>query len=117
MKNPILENYFKLSSKVTVYVPSTTDVNKEIDNTLYVNSVAANLSTWFGGATSANVSGFWMSDTHGLVQEKTTTVYAYCDENALQENLENLLTMCQKMKNDLVQESVGVEIDGEMYFI
>ena len=35
-----LDKLFKLGSKVTVYVPSTVNVNEQVDNTEYVDKVA-----------------------------------------------------------------------------
>lgn len=37
IKNSKLQNLFKLSSKVTVIVPATININEEIDNTIYVD--------------------------------------------------------------------------------
>ena len=35
-----LQNCFKLGSKITIYVPSTVDVDKQVSNTKYVNAIA-----------------------------------------------------------------------------
>ena len=59
LKNSKLENLFKLSSKVTVIVPATKNINEEIDNTPYVDRVASLLSDLFGGATATTTLGYW----------------------------------------------------------
>ena len=40
MMNARLKNVFSLSSKVTVYVPATIDIDKEIDNKEFVDRAA-----------------------------------------------------------------------------
>ena len=117
IKNAKLQNMFKLSSKVTVYIPSTMDVNKTIDNSQYVNQAASLLSKCFGGATSTPALGYWMSNTVGLVKEKTTMVFAYASESDLQTKIDQVIDYCEKMKKELTQDAIALEINGEMYFI
>ena len=112
-----LENLIKLSSKVTLIVPSTVDVNKEVDNTPQIELVASSFSEWFGGATASDTLGFWKSPSYGLVREKSTTVFAYCSQDDLTKNIENVIKLAEKIKEDMSQEAVALEINGEMYFI
>lgn len=117
INNSKLQNLFKLSSKITVYVPSTTDINKEIDNTKQVDSIASLLSECFGGSTSSLALGYWKSPTQGLIKERTTIVFAYCSESDLQQHIETVITACENLKNELSQDAIAMEINGEMYFI
>ena len=55
LNNAKLNSMLKLSSKITVYIPSTTDINKAIDNTKYINAAATLLSSLKGGATYCQV--------------------------------------------------------------
>ena len=112
-----LEHCFKLGSKVTVYVPSTVEVDKSVDNEKYVKAVAEKLSTWFGGATSTPARGYWVSSTAGLVKENTTVVFAYTNTEGLESNIDRLVDLCEWLKAEMTQESVALEINGEMYFI
>lgn len=115
--NAKLKNLFKLSSKITVYIPSTQDINKKIDNKKYVDTVATLLSNCFGGATSCETLGYWMSPSAGLVKEHTTMVYAYCSDEDLQNHAEKVIDFCEALKDELKQDSIAMEINGEMYFI
>ena len=117
IKNAKLQNMFKLSSKVTVYIPSTTDINKQIDNTEYINQCASLLSECFGGATSTPALGYWMSNTAGLVKENTTMIFAYASEKDLQAKIEKIIDFCENLKAELKQDAIALEINGEMYFI
>lgn len=115
--NAKLKNLFKLSSKITVYIPSTIDINKNINNKKYVDEAASMLSRFFGGATSCPVLGYWMSPSAGLVKEKTVMVYAYCTDDDLQVHAEEVIDYCESLKKELKQDSIAMEINGEMYFI
>lgn len=117
INNAKLQHMFKLSSKVTVYIPSTTDINKQIDNSQYVNSCASLLSECFGGATSTPALGYWLSPAVGLVKENTTVVFAYASESDLQNNLDKVVDYCENLKTELSQDAIALEINGEMYFI
>lgn len=117
IRNAKLANLFKLSSKVTVIVPATVDINKEIDNTPFVDEVATLLSECFGGATASQTVGYWSSPTAGLVKERSTTVFAYCTDAALQENIDRVIDKCMELKERMTQDAIAMEINGEMYFI
>lgn len=117
IKNSKLQNLFKLSSKVTVIVPATININEEIDNTPYVDRVAKLMSECFGGATATSTLGYWTSPTAGLIKEKSTTVFAYCSESDLQANIDKVIELCETLKEEMAQDAIALEINGEMYFI
>lgn len=108
MMNARLKNVFSLSSKVTVYVPATIDIDKEIDNKEFVDRAATLLSDCFGGATSTDALGYWTSPTAGLVKEKTTMVFAYASEKDLRNKLDQVIDLCEDLKkrNDSGRYSV-----------
>ena len=108
MMNARLKNVFSLSSKVTVYVPATIDIDKEIDN---------KESDCFGGATSTDALGYWTSPTAGLVKEKTTMVFAYASERDLRNKLDQVIDLCEDLKKEMTQDAIALEINGEMFFI
>lgn len=49
MLNSKLKNMIELSSRMTIYIPSTVNINQEIDNTKHVEEAAAMLAGFFGG--------------------------------------------------------------------
>jgi len=117
INNTKLKNMFKLSSKITVYVPSTININQSINNTEHVDKIASLLSSCFGGATSTIALGYWESATDGLIKEKTTVIFAYCSDTDLQKHIESVVEACEELKKDLNQEAIALEINGDMYFI
>ena len=112
-----LKHAFKLSSKITLYVPATKETNKEINNTEYVEQAGKLFCECFGGSTSTPALGYWLSNTAGLIKEKTTLVFAYCKEKDLKKYIDKVIDFCENLKTELKQEAIALEINGEMYFI
>ena len=112
-----LKNLIKLSSKVAIYVPSTIDIDCQVDNSKYVEKTGEILSKYFGGATSTKCVGMWMSDSKGLVKEKTTLVFAYCSTEQLEKSIDAVIDYCVELKNELRQDAIALEVNNEMYFI
>jgi len=117
LQNSKLKNAFKLSSRITLYVPATVNINEEINNTQYVDKAASLFSECFGGSTSTPALGYWMSNTQGLVKEKTTIVFAYCNDESLNNNIDKVVEFCEYLKKEMSQDAIALEINGEMYFI
>ena len=111
------ERPYSPESKITVYVPATVDVNKEIDNSAQVERVARLLSECFGGATASPVRGYWVAENGALVAEKTTMVFAFCDTAAAEKYIDDVVTLCNELKHEMGQEAVALEYNGSMYFI
>lgn len=108
---------FDLSSSVAIYVPGTIDVNKEIDNSEHVTLVMSKLSEWFGGATASDARGGWVSPAAGLVVEKVTIIYAFCKEIDLQNRFEDIIQLCSQIRDEMKQEAVTLEVNGQIAFI
>lgn len=106
-----------LSHRVTVYVPATMGVAAAADNSRQVAETATVLSQLFGGATSSKAVGYWVSEEAGLVSENTTIVFAFASDEALSAGIDAVVDHCEKLKADMMQEAVALEIDGSMYFV
>lgn len=117
IQNAKLKNAFKLSSRITLYVPATIAINQEVDNSEFVDRAASLFSECFGGSTSTPALGYWMSNTQGLVKEKTTIVFAYCSDIDLQKHTDKIVEFCESLKTEMSQDAIALEINGEMYFI
>lgn len=100
-----------------IYVPSTMDVNTTTDNTEAVRKTLEFLSNLFGGATSTPARGAWVSNSAGLVLEDVTICYAFCTLAAKLRNRRNIMEYAAKLRDDMRQEAISVEIDGRLYFV
>lgn len=113
-KKRTLKQLTALKHKVCVYVPSTVDVNIHIDNRVYVEHVRKVLHKLFGGATAIPAIGSYESE-HGEVVENVTLVFSFAEE--LTEEVEaRILNLCDWLKDEMRQECIALEVDGQMYF-
>lgn len=112
-----LKNCVKLSSSVRIYVPSTIDVDKDFDNSLWVDEAMRMLAVHFGGATSSQALGSWVSSSGQLVKEHVTIVFAYAEQSQLNASIESIHDFCVKMKLELKQEAIALEVNNELYLV
>lgn len=108
---------FDLDCKYAIYVPSTNNVDNACDNSEMVKYVLAELSKLFGGATSSESVGAWMSETRGLILEKVTIVYAFCTSDQAADNFEKVYAICERIKSEMNQEAVTLEYNGQIKFV
>ena len=108
---------YDMENKVSIYVPSTVNVNQRINNNKQVMGIVKQMSLLFGGATSYKCVGGWISDSGDIVTEKVNIVYSFCDKKSLQNNLSKVINICQQIKKDMKQEAVTLEVNGKVTFI
>ena len=117
IENNRLKKAIRLARRVAVYVPATAGPATAADNGEEVRRAAALLSGLFGGATIQPGAGCWMSDEAGLVTEATTLVYAFTDDAGLAAGIDPVLDFAEAIKAEMQQESVAVEINGELFLM
>ena len=104
-----------LSHVASIFVPSTVNIDSQIDNTQIVNSILAELSSEFGGASAQDVRGAWLSDTAGLVVENITRIFCYGSDKA--EMLDVFSNLAQRLKVEMSQDSVLIDVDNVGYLV
>ena len=108
---------FDLDSKVSVYVPSTVNVSEQTDNSEQVKNVIRELSQLFGGATATQAVGGWVSESGETILERVTIVYSFCTSEQLREHFEDVYGIAQRIKQEMSQEAVTLEINGQVKFV
>lgn len=101
-----------LNKKVSIYVPSTMHDKPAPENVInyYVNDTLKKLSVMFGGATATRAIGSWYStELEKLITEQITICYAYCEEY----NRDDLISICENLKNVFMQESISLELSDQ----
>ena len=112
-----LKYKFDLDCKVSVYVPSTVNVNESIDNSAQVMDVITKLSKLFGGATASKAVGGWVCEDGKTVVESVTIVYAFCTSEQLNNNIDDVISICENLRDSMKQEAISLEINGQLGFI
>lgn len=112
-----LKNCIKLNSQVKIYIPSTISVKESFDSSEWESKALFLLSKEFGGATSTSALGAWVSNQGELIKENVKVVFSYAKQEQLEASIEKVYDFCLNMKKELGQESIALEVNGEMYLI
>lgn len=115
MKN--LKFKFDLDCKVSIYVPSTVNVNEKVDNSEQVKRTITELANMFGGATASKAVGGWVCESGETVLEEVTIVYSFCSSEKLQENFAAVYAIAERIKKEMSQEAVTLEVNGQVKFV
>lgn len=108
---------FDLDCRVAVYVPSTVNVNEQVDNSEYVKRTIGELADLFGGATATQAVGGWRCSNGEIVLENTTIVYSFCTSESLRVNFPKVYDICERLKVEMSQEAVTLEVNGQVKFV
>ena len=115
MKNIKLKTGLK--NKISIYVPSTTEGDKEVNNDFWVQTVREKLNYMFGGSTSFQSIGSWYNEEERkTITEEITIVYSYSqtlDNNQIDE----VISLCEWLKEDMMQYCISLEINNSLHFI
>jgi len=111
------KSQFTLSESIKIYVPSTTDTDKKIDNESFVRDTETKLSKLFGGSTTSNGIGCWVSDSVGLVRESVKIVQSFTSVEGLEKHISEVIEICESLKRDMIQEGISLEIKDKFYVI
>jgi CRP-like cAMP-binding protein len=103
--------------QIAIYVPTTVAVDHIADTSGYVERTLAFLGTRFGGATSAPANGVWQSEVAGLVHEAVHVVQTYATNTDLQRHLPEVVNYVKRLKQELQQEAMALEVDHQLMLL
>ena len=114
------KNILHLQTEISVIVPSTNKFQNKISKiemNMRVNEIRKYLSKHFGGYSSFNAVGGYVMKNGELVQEDVTKVTAFGDSHKAKANRHRFISVLKKLANKWGQESMGLEWEGDMYFV
>lgn len=117
LKTLLEKSQFTLTESIKVYVPSTTDINNKINNESFVRDTETKLSKLFGGSTTSNGVGCWVSESVGLVRESVKIVQSFTSVEGLEKHISEVIEICESLKKNMKQEGISLEIQGKFYVI
>jgi len=108
-----------LKNRISIFVPSTYEGNKSAKFMQYreTKRAAAYFANYFGGSTKQAATGYYISDTKGLIQEKQNIIYSNCSDTQLQAHKDKIIAYAKRLKNRMKQEAITITINNEMIFI
>lgn len=113
-----LQALFEMDCKIAIYVPSTVDVDCPCDSTDMIEHVIGTLSELFGGATATRAKGCWKDTSNGkLIYEDITIVYSYCTSSKARCFLEEVIALCEHVRDEMRQQAVTLEYNNQIAFI
>ncbi len=105
------------TNQISVFIPTTLDVDKQVDTRPFVEKTLNFLAERFGGATSKEAQGVWNSDEVGLVGETVYIVQSFATQNDINEHLDSVVDYIKKLKVELRQEAMALEINNKLSLI
>jgi hypothetical protein len=106
-----------INQYVSVYVPSTKEVNKPLcsgERIIVTGEIVLKFTNSFGGCTTQDCKGAWKDSNDNIIYEDITIVKSFTDNpNALAIAREIAI----QLKNKLTQESVTIESNDGIEFI
>lgn len=117
---PHSEKMFHLPIEVSVYVPSTQDVDKVISKSemkLRVDEVKKYLATLFGGFSSSSVEGGFLASDGKVVKENVERVVSFAPKGEFEKNKEALVQKASEWATKWGQEAIGLEHEGDLYYV
>lgn len=116
-----LESKFKLTDRVSILIPDKDNRNQPLNEVVLketIKVVAKALAQVAGGSTVVpNLQGYYYTDEGILCEETTVEVQAYTTPDKLEEVLEKALNLAEQVKANLRQETVGLKVNDQFYFI
>jgi hypothetical protein len=109
-----------LPIQMAVYVPSTKDANVPIDEMEVksrVQEVSKYLAGLFGGFSSEEVVGGYISNNKELIRENVIKVVAYSTKADYEKNKRKLINKISEWAEQWSQEAIGFEFENDLYYI
>lgn len=78
--------------------------------------IIIDFSKRYGGATVTTADGAYYSETHGIIEEKVFLIYTYIEE-LKEEDIENLKSLARRVKKEMNQEEIMIEVNHSASFI
>lgn len=117
---PHSEKMFHLPIEVSVYVPSTQDVDKVVSKSemkLRVDEVKKYLAALFGGFSSSSVEGGFLASDGKVVKENVERVVSFAPKADFEKNKEALVQKASEWAAKWGQEAIGLEHEGDLYYV
>lgn len=93
------------------------DIDTAIDNSKLVQSTLSAFSGYFGGATSSQAKGAWLSSKNSLVIENVTIVYSFATTEQVDQHMGDIVNLAMSIKAEYKQDSIALEYDNQLFLI
>jgi hypothetical protein len=109
-----------LNRHTAIYVPSTTSADKPITREEHMRRARQAeqfLSKQFGGYTTIETKGGWVSETKGLIKEPVLVVHSYTTKEEYDKKDLKVKAFLEAKKKAWGQESMSFEYQDSLHFV
>ena len=103
---------FELDSKIGLYVPSTGNDGKDVDDLTFAkraSKIGRKFALLFGGSTSIDAYGHWIDASGKLIDEKIKIIYSFAGQDTLDQHYNDLVQYAGKLARQWSQECISLE--------
>ena len=111
---------YELPIQTATIVPTTSDVSKKVsvaEIKRRVNETRRVLSKLFGGYTSSRNTGGYVTKNKQLVKEPVVMVTSFAAKKTFLKNKAAWIRWVRSKKKEWGQESIGIIIENDMYYV
>lgn len=115
-----LSKNFELPYEIAIYVPSTEKGNVIINKGEFqkrIDEVRTYLADLFGGFSSGEIEGGYVSDKKGLIREDIVRVVCFASKDGFKDKFKQLQDQVKVWCREWGQESMGVEFEGDLFYV
>jgi CRP-like cAMP-binding protein len=105
------------TNSLGIIIPTTTNGNEATDTAPYVDEAMSFMAERFKGATCKEANGIWHSEKLGLVGEVVYIVHSYATSADMNRYLDELVEYTKKLKRELRQEAMALEVNHKLTLI
>lgn len=103
--------------QIAAFIPTTVGVDRPADTSATVQQTLAFFTARFGGATAARAQGAWHSASAGIVSEEVHLVTSHTTQDALGRHLDEVIEHMKRLKVELGQEAMAIEVDRRLMLL
>ena len=106
------------NNTLSLYIPSTIDVNNNIDNTTYVNKYNNIIKKYFNADTTIEkTEGSWFSEDNNIVVIEKITIINVNIKNIDENKINFMLNLGLMVKHEMQQEGVSVTLNNSLMIV
>lgn len=105
------------NNSIGIFIPTTVDVDQQIDTTVHMDQTMSFMAERFGGATCKVANGVWHSEQLGLVGEVVYIIHSYITRADMNRYLDEVVDYIKMMKRELKQEAMALEVNHKLTLI
>jgi hypothetical protein len=104
-------------NKVRLYIPSKDRRGKRVSNRKVVAEAEELFVHCFGGCTLLEARGVYLEEGGKFIRERIKIIESSCTDDELGEHLPTVRAFAERVKVELNQEAVALEVNNVLEFI